>query len=86
MDRGLDTDTSRDEQEILLWHPQVHYFFGESLYFFALRFRSYSRDMLEHVRTSLVEHGIVGICLYEVVGEYDVLLSGRMELIDTKVR
>lgn len=62
------------KRPILLWHPQIHAFFGETLYFFALRFHGYSKEILYGLRERFQEKGVVGVCLYELFGSYDVLL------------
>lgn len=62
-------------KNILLWHPLVHrLYYNEGLYYFALRFAPYKQDLLPEIKKCLIEAGINGICLYEVFGEYDVLL------------
>ncbi|MFC1929501.1 hypothetical protein ACFLW6_01340 [Chloroflexota bacterium] len=63
-----------NRQNILLWHPQVHDFFGENLYYFMLRFKGYNRNHLETLKQQLEKEGIVGFCLYEVFGEFDILM------------
>jgi hypothetical protein len=68
-------DISSFEKPILLWHPQIHEFFGETLYFFSLRFRGYTKTILRDLQTSLGALGITGTCLYELFGAYDVLLK-----------
>ena len=62
------------KKQLLLWHPRVHEFYNESLYYFALRFRGYNRSLYVNLKEELIRHGIIGICLYEIFGSYDVLL------------
>ena len=59
---------------VLLWHPQVHRYYNEELYYVALRFAPYRRDVKEKLRTALDDQGISGCCLYEIFGTYDILL------------
>ena len=66
--------THEGQKPILLWHPQIHEFFNETLYFFALRFRGYSRSHIERLRGEMLGQGIRGICLYELFGAYDILV------------
>jgi len=60
--------------EMLLWHPWVHKFYNENLYYFALRFAPYRRDTLRKLKNELLQNKISGVCLYEIFGEFDLLL------------
>jgi hypothetical protein len=59
----------------ILWHPIIHTLYSEDLYYFVLRFTPYTRDSLLGLKERLLEKkGATGICLYEILGDYDVLL------------
>lgn len=58
----------------LLWHPDLHAYYGEELYYVGLRFSGYRREVIEVVKRHLSILGLRGTCAYEVFGDYDVLL------------
>jgi hypothetical protein len=58
----------------LLWHPQVHTHFNETLYYCLINPRSPSGGFLDDLRTALETLDIGGRCVYEVFGESDYLI------------
>jgi hypothetical protein len=63
------------ETRVLLWHPVVHQYFEESLYYFLIRFGTYTATTYSQLRAFLEdEPGLPGYCMYTVLGIYDLLL------------
>lgn len=61
---------------VFRWHPDIHRIYSETLYFFALRFRGYSKALVSELVAELAErHGITGLSAYEVFGAFDVILK-----------
>ncbi len=84
--------TRKSEQQfnkMLLWHQKVHEHFNENLYYFVLRFKGYQRQYRDNIQEASISQGIVGICIYEVFGDFDILirvwLTPSMLLAFTKI-
>lgn len=68
----------------VVWHPNVHHYYGERLYYFLLRYSKYivgtpadgqaSTTPLEEIHGVLCHVGAFGHCLYEVFGDADILV------------
>ena len=67
----------QSETNMLIWHPKIHEYFNENLYYFALRFKGYRRETVRKIRDNLISEGIIGICVYEIFGSYDILIRAR---------
>lgn len=70
----MSADTEQPIAKSLLWHPDLHAYYSEELYYIGLRFSGYNREVIEAVKGDLSEFDLKGTCAYEVFGEYDVLL------------
>lgn len=69
-----EVSNNQSDTGMLLWHPKVHEHFNESLFYFALRFKGYRREYADTIKQDLISKGIVGICIYEIFGSYDLLI------------
>lgn len=58
-----------------IWHPEVHYLFNESLYFYlcVVRRPYISEDFIENVKNFLAKERLAGCCYYELFGAFDIL-------------
>lgn len=64
----------KKKKGVLIWHPNIHERFYESLFYFMLRYKGYRREYLETLKRELLNQGISGICIYEVFGAFDIVL------------
>jgi len=68
----------------VVWHPNVHHYYGEGLYYLLLKFARYApwtpadedtpMSPLEGIHTLLEKVGAYGHCIYEVFGDADLLV------------
>src|SRR5687768_1685353 len=56
------------EREKLLWHPEVHQRFGETLHYYAVSPASTSGEFAAAIETLVATVRISGCCRYEVFG------------------
>ncbi len=68
------TNLERRVDRFLVWNPGVHHLYGEDLHFFLIRARFFGADFRQWVETTLQACGIRGYCIYQVFGDYDVLV------------
>jgi hypothetical protein len=58
----------------LVWHPLVHKRFSEELHYFLIKTNIYSSTFKKQLHEFLFEIGTEGFCMYEIFGNYDILL------------
>ncbi|MBU0607882.1 MAG: hypothetical protein KKI08_08330 [Armatimonadetes bacterium] len=69
-----------NERPLLLWHPVVHSVYEETLYFYLIQAETYTgtlapaMDFRDRITRLLAKCGIHGYFLYQVFGDYDILL------------
>jgi hypothetical protein len=59
---------------MLIWHPDVHKAFGEELFLFLIRSRSFSREYREFVARAIRERAPNAWVIMETLGFYDLLV------------
>lgn len=64
----------REKKEIRFWHPLLHQRFGENLHYYLVTIVGYKSTTLSVIKEELRRLGIVGFCLYEIYGPFDLLL------------
>ncbi|MEW6607996.1 MAG: hypothetical protein AB1414_11195 [bacterium] len=68
---------SSSKEKFIIWHPEVHKIYGETLYFFLLNFEPgiFGNDeYMEKIKNALELCEIKGYSIYFVFGHYDCLL------------
>jgi hypothetical protein len=63
-----------DAAPVLLWRPEVHSYYNETLYYFLIAVNGDTDVLIAELDGRLAKIGVTGICLYEIFGQYDVLL------------
>ena len=71
MKESIDTSESKPR---LVWHPLVHRRFSEELHYFLISTTMYSSTFKDQLRRILSDIGATGFCMYEIFGNYDILL------------
>lgn len=69
-----DTDVLEAEQGGPVWHPLVHRRFSEELHYFLISTSMYSSEFKVKLCRFLSDIGATGFCMYEIFGNYDILL------------
>jgi len=63
-----------EESTLVVWHPDVHRHYGESLCFIYLNVRYYDDEVRKQIMAVLADLKLAGYCYYDVFGSVDVLL------------
>jgi len=58
----------------VIWHPDVHRKFSEELHYFLIKPEIYSSSFKSQVSKFLSDIGAKGFCIYDIFGNYDILL------------
>lgn len=74
---GEETDES-NSYRLIVWHPALHRKYGEQLCLFLLSPDSYNYEYRFEVEKSLRTCGVIGFCIYEIYGNYDLLIRAWM--------
>lgn len=70
----MDREIGNKGGYLVTWHPDAHKRFHEQCYFFQIRCTDFTPESEQRVIKLFKNHGVSGLCVYPVFGEYDYIV------------